>query len=209
MTESALPKVFIVDDDPAVRAGLSRLLASVDLDVEAFASAESFLASHRADATGCAVLDIKLPKLDGLELQRRLADARVTLPIIFLTGQGDIPMSVRAMKAGAVEFLTKPFEPAGLIQAVRQAIARDQAQREERKEITELSLRYESLTLRERDVMRGVVAGQLNKQIAAEFGTSVATVKEQRAKVMAKMRVESVADLVRIAVRLGHLGGAR
>ncbi|MCY1072490.1 response regulator [Nannocystis sp. RBIL2] len=204
----ATPKVFVVDDDPSVRLSLSRLLASVDLEVETFSCAESFLSADRSDARGCAVLDVKLPQLDGLELQRRLADARVGLPIIFLTGQGDIPMSVRAMKAGAVEFMTKPFQPADLIAAVRDAIERDRVARIERDDLAALTARYESLTAREREVMRGVVAGQLNKQIAAEFGTREATVKEQRAKVMEKMRVGSVAELVRFALRLGHLEAA-
>ncbi|AUX47539.1 chemotaxis protein CheY [Sorangium cellulosum] len=205
---SPVSKVFVVDDDASVRASLSRLLASVDLTVETFPCAESFLSADHSDARGCAVLDVKLPQLDGLELQRRLADARVNLPIIFLTGQGDIPMSVRAMKAGAVEFMTKPFRPEDLIAAVREAIERDRVARIERDDLAELTSRYASLTAREREVMRGVVAGQLNKQIAAEFGTREATVKEQRAKVMEKMRAGSVPELVRFALRLGHLDGA-
>jgi FixJ family two-component response regulator len=195
--------VFVVDDDPSVRDALRRLITSVGLTVEVFPTAQAFLSSPRRDAPGCLVLDVRLPWLSGLDLQRELAATDTMLPIIFLTGHGDIPMSVRAMKAGAVEFLTKPFREQDLLDAIRQAIERDRAARQERQELAELRARYASLTARERDVMAGIVAGLLNKQIAAEFGTSEATVKEQRARVMLKMQAESLADLVRTAARLG------
>jgi len=198
-----VPTVFVVDDDRSVRDSLRRLLTSVGMTVEVFPTAQAFLGARRADAPGCLVLDVRLPGLSGLDLQRELASTNATLPIIFLTGHGDIPMSVRAMKAGAVEFLTKPFREQELLDAIRHAIDRDRLARTERHELAELRRRYDTLTPRERDVMAGVVAGLLNKQIAAELGSAEATVKEQRGQVMLKMQAGSVADLVRAAGRLG------
>jgi FixJ family two-component response regulator len=197
------PTVFVVDDDRAVRESLRRLLTSVGMTVEVFPTAQAFLAARRAEAPGCLVLDVRLPGLSGLDLQRELASTNATLPIIFLTGHGDIPMSVRAMKAGAIEFLTKPFREQDLLDAIRQAFERDRATRAERHEMADLRRRYDSLTPRERDVMTGVVAGRLNKQIAADLGSAESTVKEQRGQVMQKMQAGSVADLVRSAGRLG------
>jgi FixJ family two-component response regulator len=197
------PIVFIVDDDRDVRDSLRRLLTSVGLVAQVFDSAQAFLTARRPDAPSCLVLDVRLPGLSGLDLQRELAAADISLPIIFLTGYGDIPMSVGAMKAGAVEFLTKPFREQALLDAIRHAIDRDRLARAERRELTELRHRYGLLTPRERDVMAGVIAGLLNKQIAAELGTSEVTVKEQRGHVMQKMQVGSVAELVRAAARLG------
>jgi FixJ family two-component response regulator len=195
--------VFVVDDDAAIGDSLRRLITSVGSTVEVFPSARAFLEARRPDAPGCLVLDVRLPGLSGLDLQRELAVTDAELPIVFLTGHGDIPMSVHAVKAGAVEFRTKPFRAQELLDAIRSAIERDRTMRAERQERTELRRRYASLTPRERDVLERIVAGLLNKQIAGELGTSEATVKEQRGHVMAKMHAGSVADLVRLTSRLG------
>jgi FixJ family two-component response regulator len=190
--------VFVVDDDASVREAVKSLITSVGLRAETFASTQEFLSARRPEAPACLVLDVRLPDASGLELQRELAEAGVQLPIIFITGYGDIPMSVRAMKAGAVEFLTKPFRGQELLDAVQEAIARDRAGWKERVRIAEIRARYDSLTAREKEVMALVAAGLLNKQIAAELGASELTIKTHRGRVMQKMQADSVAELVRM-----------
>ena len=195
--------VFVVDDDARVRESLQNLIRSVGLRVDTFASAQEFLRSKRPDLPGCVVLDVRLPGLSGLDLQKQMADADMDIPIVFITGYGDIPMTVRAMKAGAVEFLTKPFRDQDLLDAIHQALERDRKARHWRAKTEKLRSRYSSLTPREREVMALVAVGLLNKQIAGELGTSEASVKVHRQHVMEKMKASSLADLVRMADRLG------
>jgi RNA polymerase sigma factor (sigma-70 family) len=196
MTEASF--VFIVDDDASVRSSLKFLLSTVGLQAETFDSADSFLRTKCADVPSCLVLDVRLPGLSGLEFQRELAARHICIPIVFLTGHGDIPMSVRAMKAGAVEFLTKPFRDQDLLDAIRVALDRDRARRKQDNEVAALRQRFDSLTSREQEVVSRVVAGMLNKQIAAELGTAESTVKVQRSRAMEKMQAASLAELIKM-----------
>ena len=203
MTEASL--VFIVDDDASVRSSLKFLLSTVGLQAESFDSADTFLRTKCADVPSCLVLDVRMPGLSGLDFQRELAARHICIPIVFLTGHGDIPMSVRAMKAGAIEFLTKPFRDQDLLDAVRVALDRDRNRRELEKELEGLRRRFESLTSREQQVISMVVGGMLNKQIAAELGTAESTVKVQRSRAMEKMQASSFADLVKMIQKLEPL----
>lgn len=202
------PDVFVVDDDPSVRSSLKFLISTVGLHVETFDSAEAALQKLTPDAPGCLVLDVRLRGLSGLDLQSELAARNCQVPIVFITGHGDIPMTVRAMKAGAVEFLTKPFRDQDLLDAVRVALERARSRREQEKEITDLQQRFDSLTSREREVISMVVAGKLNKQIADQLGTAENTIKVHRSRAMDKMHAQSVADLVRMIEKLKSVSNA-
>ena len=194
--------VYVIDDDSSIREAITSLIRSVGMSAQAFGSAKEFMASSRPNAPACLVLDVRMPGLSGLDLQRELTEAEISIPIIFITGHGDIPMSVRAMKAGAVEFLTKPFRDQDLLDAIAQAIHRDRERRKQQAGIADLRECFERLTPREREVMELVVAGLLNKQIAIRLGISEITVKLHRHQVMEKMKADSLADLVRMSEKL-------
>jgi len=197
------PIVFIVDDDDSVRKALSRLVKSVNLDVETFASADDFLKRESHNGPACLVLDIRMPGLSGLDLQDELVAAGRTLPIIFISGHGNIPISVRAMKAGAVDFIEKPFEDQSLLDAINHSLKKDRQTKLEQAELREIQQRFDSLTPREREVFAHVVSGKLNKQIAFELGTTERTIKAHRARVMKKMQAKSLADLIWLAEKVG------